>query len=139
MRARARRPWVAVAVLLASASGLVRGQSAPPAGTPVPTPTRAAPADTIRQAAMRGDLEAVRRFVAADPAMVAAPGLDGISALGFAAALGRAEVAAFLLEHGADVNGGDCRGVTPRNDADRPRSPVTRCADARWVTMLHLT
>ena len=99
---------------LLGASNRATGQS--PAPTPSPTPATVAAAgaaDTIHQAAMAGDLEAVKRFIAADPALVDAKGLDDIRPLGFAAAFGRTEVVSFLLERGADANARDRRGITP--------------------------
>ena len=85
-----------------------------PAPVPSPVPTMvAAPGDTIHQAAMKGDLEAVKRLLAADAALLDARGPDGITPLGFAAALGRADVARHLLGRGADRNARDGQGITP--------------------------
>jgi ankyrin repeat protein len=87
-------------------------QGASPSG-PTPAATPAAPVyATVHQAAMAGDLEAVKRLVAADPALVDAKGLDDIRPLGFAAAFGRTEVVSFLLGRGADANARDRRGIT---------------------------
>ncbi len=107
-------PNILAAALVFSAGAVaVAQQGVPPPGpTPAATPAAPAPA-TVHQAAMAGDLEAVKRFVAADPALVDAKGLDDIRPLGFAAAFGRTEVVSFLLERGADANARDRRGITP--------------------------
>ena len=104
---------LATVLLLATTGGAAAQQSAPPPGaTPAAAPTAPAYA-TVHQAAMAGDLEAVKRMIAADPALVDAKGLDDIRPLGFAAAFGRTEVVSFLLERGADANARDRRGITP--------------------------
>ena len=112
-----------VVLILASTGAAAAQQSAPPPGpTPAATPTAPVYA-TVHQAAMAGDLEAVKRFVAADPALVDAKGRDDIRPLGFAAAFGRAEVVSFLLERGADVNARDRRGLTPLYVAAQRNQP----------------
>ena len=103
---------LAIAFVLCGSSRAASQSASPPPG-PTPSATAAASAgDTIHQAAMKGDLEAVKRLVGADAALVAAPGLDGITPLAFAAAFGRTEVVAFLVDRGADVNARDRRGIT---------------------------
>lgn len=55
----------------------------------------------IHSAARLGKLDKVREFVEADPQAVHARGGDGKTALHFAAT---SEIAAYLLDHGADIN-----------------------------------
>ena len=55
-------------------------------------------------AAGLGRLERLRELVAADPAMVHEPGGDGLRPLHYAAA---PEIAAFLLDHGAEIDARD--------------------------------
>ncbi len=58
-------------------------------------------AHDVYTAVFIGDRARVEQFLAANPALVRAPGVHGIPILGFAA---DADMAAFLIERGADVN-----------------------------------
>ncbi len=127
-------------VLTLCGSGRAAGQLSSPPPAPTPEPTVAAAAgDTIHQAAMKGDLEAVKRLVAANPALVDAPGVDGIAPLAFAAAFGRTDVAAFLLDRGAGVRARDRRGSTAlfvavwRNRTEIVRLLLDKGADGKAV------
>ena len=81
------------------------------AQSPAPSP---AAATTIHDAATRGDLEAVKAAIAADPAVVdAEKPPNKKTALHYAAQNGRTEVVAFLLDKGADVNRPNIAGETP--------------------------
>jgi ankyrin repeat protein len=60
----------------------------------------------ICTAAMLGQRETVAALLAADPAQAHATGAHGIGVMYFPAIKGNAEIAALLLAHGADVNGG---------------------------------
>ena len=59
----------------------------------------------ICTAAMLGQRDTVAALLAADPAQAHATGAHGIGVMYFPAIKGDAEIAALLLEHGADVNG----------------------------------
>src|SRR5689334_10915743 len=69
-------------------------------------------ADTIYEAAGRGDLEAVQRFLRSNPQLansrvppgVGAPGEEGATPLHAASRNGRLEIVKSLLSQGADVN-----------------------------------
>jgi ankyrin repeat protein len=102
--------------VLAGGSTRVAAQT-PTAPPPTPQPTGAVaaapPVETIHQAAFRGNLEAVKKLLAGDPALVDARNDNGITPLGFAAALGHTEVVKLLVERGADVNARDRQGTTP--------------------------
>jgi hypothetical protein len=67
----------------------------------------------LHLAAEQGDLDAVRRLVKADPAGVTARDESRATALHLAAAAGRRDAAALLLEAGADVNARAACGETP--------------------------
>ena len=58
----------------------------------------------IHEAAALGDLPAVCKLIDAEPALVNAYSADGFQPLGLAAFFGKADVAKYLLKHGADVN-----------------------------------
>ncbi len=101
------RLWLltnALAVALTSAVS-TGAQSPPPS---------AATSTTIHDAATRGDLQAVKAAIAADPAVVdAEKPPNKKTALHYAAQNGRTEVVAFLLDKGADVNRPNIAGETP--------------------------
>ncbi len=51
-----------------------------------------------------GDLEGVRRMIAADPSLLRTHSSDGYAPVGFATFFGHWEIDRFLIEQGADVN-----------------------------------
>jgi ankyrin repeat protein/L-ascorbate metabolism protein UlaG (beta-lactamase superfamily) len=72
------------------------------------------PQTTIHDAATKGDLQAVKAAIAADPAVVdAEKPPNKKTALHYAAQNGHADVVAFLLDKGADVNRPNIAGETP--------------------------
>lgn len=66
----------------------------------------------MAKAAVRGDLAAARKLAAEDPASVNQGDKYGLTPLMFAAMEGKPEVAAFLVQSGADVNAADMTGTT---------------------------
>ena len=81
------------------------------AQTPPPSP---AVATTIHDAATKGDLQTVKAAIAADPTVVdAEKPPNKKTALHYAAQNGHADVVAFLLDKGADVNRPNIAGETP--------------------------
>jgi hypothetical protein len=60
--------------------------------------------EEIHDAAKRGDLEAVRAILAANPTQLDAGGINGHTPLTLSAAYGRWDVLRYLLDAGADVN-----------------------------------
>ena len=64
-------------------------------------------AGEIHIAAGNGDLEAVKEMLGADPKLLNAGNEQGRGPLHMAAFSGRQEVAAFLLDRGADINMAD--------------------------------
>ncbi|HEV8595421.1 MAG TPA: ankyrin repeat domain-containing protein [Thermoplasmata archaeon] len=63
------------------------------------------PAMTVHEAALAGDLKRVKELVEKDPKLANdASSPDGFPPLGLAAFMGRADVVAFLLANGADLN-----------------------------------
>ena len=78
-------------------------------------------------AAMRGDLDAVRRLIehGADPLAV---GFEGFNSLHAAAMDGFPEVVAYFIELGVPVESRSDRGYTPLNIA-AVRAPLERIAD----------
>lgn len=58
----------------------------------------------IYEAVIAGDLDVVKKFLAADPTSIDRHSRDGFTALGFAAFFARPAVARYLLEQGADPN-----------------------------------
>ena len=86
------------------------GQKPNPIAEPQPT------SKTIHEAADRGDLLAIQRFVAQDAKAVNALYNGGVP-LHNAAYCGHLEIVQFLLEHGADVNAKQTDGNTPLNHA----------------------
>ena len=101
------RLWLsatALAAVLTSASHV--GAQSPPSAT------AARPA--IHDAAAKGDLQAVKAAIAADPAVVdAEKPPNKKTALHYAAQNGHAEIVAFLLDKGAEVNRPNIAGETP--------------------------
>ncbi len=78
----------------------------------------------IHDAAHLGDLDRVRELLAADPSLVHARGGDGQSPLHFASTV---EVAALLIQHGADLEFRDIdHGSTPAQAALVERPEVCR-------------
>jgi len=76
-----------------------------------------AEAQSVFEAAGRGDLAAVRALVTADSASVAARDQAQNTPLHFAARAGSAEIVTLLLAHGADVNAANHQGETPLHGA----------------------
>jgi ankyrin repeat protein len=78
----------------------------------------------VHAAARLGLLEKLRELVSADPRLVTARGGDGQTPLHFASTL---EIAAFLLDHGADLNARDLdHESTPAQWMIRERQHVAR-------------
>jgi len=78
----------------------------------------------VHAAARLGMLEKLRELVAADPPIVHARGGDGQTPLHFASTI---EVAAFLLDHGADMNARDLdHESTPAQWMIRERQEIAR-------------
>ena len=99
-------------IVLAAAALLALGAAAP-AGAPT------GPDAPVADAAMRGDLDAVRSLLAAGEDVNGALG-DGMTALHWAAMKGRLDVAEVLLAAGADLEAGTrLGGHTPLHVASR--------------------
>ena len=99
-------------IVFAAAALLAVGAAAP-AGSPV------GPDAPVADAAMRGDLDAVRSLLAAGEDVNGALG-DGMTALHWAAMKGRLDVAEVLLAAGADLEAGTrLGGHTPLHVASR--------------------
>jgi len=64
-------------------------------------------AGEIHEAIRRGDLAEIERLVAADKSLLGAKDTDGSPPLNLAAQAGNIAIAKYLLEAGADLNGGD--------------------------------
>jgi ankyrin repeat protein len=78
----------------------------------------------VHAAARLSLLERLRELVAADPALVNAPGGDGQTPLHFASTI---EIAEFLLNHGADINARDVdHESTPAQYMVRDRQEIAR-------------
>ena len=75
------------------------------------------PSVDIQEAAMNGDIEAVKQHLAAG-VDVNAKDVDGGTPLHEAASDGRKEVVELLIDNGADVNVKDDRGMTPLDWAE---------------------
>ena len=69
--------------------------------------------DEIHDAAKAGDLAKVTALLKANPNLSKARDGIGLTPLHYAAATGRDDVAAFLLDNNADVNAMDDNGLTP--------------------------
>jgi ankyrin repeat protein len=76
-------------------------------------------AQSIFDAARRGDAEAVRESLAADPGLATRTDDDERTALHFAAAYGHVGICSALLEAGANVNAADEDGETPLHNASQ--------------------
>ena len=123
-----RRPLLAAAVLLALGAGGASGPDAP-----------------VADAAMRGDLAAVRALLAEGEEVNGAQG-DGMTALHWAALRGRLDLAGVLIAAGADLEAGTrLGGHTPLHVASRAGRAAAVAAlleagaDARGVTMTGAT
>jgi ankyrin repeat protein len=79
-------------------------------------PTAKAPDISIHEAAMRGNIEAVKQHLAAGTD-VNATGEDGWPALHCAARKGHKEIAELLIDNGTEVNAKDEYGQTPLSHA----------------------
>ena len=94
-------------LVLAAAALLALGAAAPagsPAGSLAESPVGLGGPDApVADAAMRGDLEAVRSLLSAGEDVNAARG-DGMTALHWAAMKGRPDVAGVLIEAGAAIS-----------------------------------
>ena len=83
-------------------------------------------------AARLGMNDRLRELVAADPGVVGARGGDGQTPLHFASSV---EIAAFLIDHGADVDARDVdHESTPAQWMIRDRQPIVRCLIDRGCT-----
>lgn len=86
----------------------------------------------------QGDLEAVKRHVAAYPNDATKADCKGLTALHSAALVGNVDIVKFLLSEGANVDATDRWGVTPLVDATRMRhTKVVSCLQ-EWQTGLKL-
>ncbi|MDB4794911.1 ankyrin repeat domain-containing protein [bacterium] len=88
--------------------------------TPSPeSQTAKAPDISIHEAAMEGNIEAVKQHIAAGTDLNAVGGLLGWTPLHFAAAFGHKEIVKLLVAKGADVNTKNENGYTPLDWAKR--------------------
>jgi Tol biopolymer transport system component len=71
----------------------------------------------IHEAARNGDLEKVKKLLAADPRLADAQDDDGLTPLSWATRGVHVEVAKYLMEHGADVTIPNARQVIPLHSA----------------------
>jgi ankyrin repeat protein len=71
---------------------------------------RLAVADPIHDAARKGNMDKLKELVAADPSVVSSVDKMGKTPLHIAALNNQLEAAAFLIEHGTDVNAKDRNG-----------------------------
>ena len=86
-------------------------------------------AQSIREASRQGDLETVRSLLAADPSLARETDADGRTPLHHAAARGYVEIAALLIEAGADLNAAD-------EDLERPLHGAIRADEAPTAVLL---
>jgi len=70
-------------------------------------------AQTIFEAAKKGEIAAIKAILQKNPGLIAARGEIGRSPLHEALAAGQGEAARLLIEAGADVNGSDAEGIGP--------------------------
>ena len=119
---RARSAVFAAAALLALGA-------AAPVGSPAGLAGLAGPDAPVADAAMRGDLDAVRSLLAAGEDVNGARG-DGMTALHWAAMKGRLDVAQVLIEAGADL------GAGTRLGGHAPLHVASRAAHAPLVEAL---
>ena len=81
--------------------------------------TQQAPSRTIHEAAEKGDLKALEKFIAAKTDINSQDGKDGETPLHRAVSRGQTEAVKLLIESGADVNiGRKGDGRTPLADAE---------------------
>ena len=115
---RARTSVIAAAVLLALGAAGPAGPAVGPSIGPLVGPS-AGPEAPVADAAMRGDLEAVRSLLDAGEDVNGARG-DGMTALHWAAMKGRLDLAEMLVDAGADLEAGTrLGGHTPLHVASR--------------------
>ena len=106
------RLWLAGLVSLLASVCPVAGQTPPPQASPSAQEPPAAEV-SIHEAAMKGDLAAVKKLLEQNPALLEARDEDeGVTPLAYAAGFGRMEVLEFLVARGADVNARDARGLS---------------------------
>jgi ankyrin repeat protein len=107
-----RASWLAGLVALLPSVCVVAGQTpAPPPSPPAPKPPTVEV--SIHEAAMNGDLAAVKKLLERNPALLEARDEDeGVTPLAYAAGFGRVEVLEFLVARGANVNARDPRGLS---------------------------
>jgi len=107
-----RASWLAGLVALLPSVCPVAGQTTAPPPSPAAQKPPAAEV-SIHQAAMQGDLAAVKKLLEQNPALLEACDDDeGVTPLAYAAGFGRMEVLEFLVARGADVNARDPRGLS---------------------------
>ena len=97
--------------------GKQNSDSNEPSGVGVKPPQ--APSRTIHEAAEKGDLKELEKFIAAKTDINSQDGKDGETPLHRAVSRGQTEAAKLLIERGADVNKGRQKdGRTPLADAE---------------------
>ena len=107
-----RTLWLAGLVFLVPSLCPVAGQTSPPPASPSAQKPPAGEV-SIHQAAMQGDLAAVKKLLEQNPALLEARDEDeGVTPLAYAAGFGRMEVLEFLVARGANVNARDPRGLS---------------------------
>ena len=95
--------------------------------------TQQAPSRTIHEAAEKGDLKALEKFIAAKTDINSQDGKDGETPLHRAVSRGQTEAVKLLIESGADVNIGRKRdGQTPLAMAEgRGRDEIAQLLKAK--------